>query len=210
LCSVLLTITVHSIASGDRANRTYEVASESDADGPSKGLPQEISEIQELVSLISEINSNLFDISTKIRKASPRDRYLRAEKALPELVAQYAFYDNAHVIDKFPKLRQPQKAALVKKLALGITRRRQYLQYCQAHASKISTTEVGRKTTHREAKGKFPAMTSEQAKTHQSTSEFASPLTEETLTTVPSTYIEADTKNRESTKTQPHQYKPHL
>jgi hypothetical protein len=78
---------VQSILSGERANRTYQIPGAKTTDQPqdtsgpfkntdglTKGQVQEISEIQDLLALISEITSNLFEVSTKLRKATPRDR----------------------------------------------------------------------------------------------------------------------------------------
>ena len=134
---------VYSILAEERDNRTHEFISiASSTTESSKDVEvSELSEIQDLVQLSSELITNLFRISSKVRTATPRDRYLRAATALPELKEQFAFWDNSHVLNKYKKLRSlgSDQQWLPDRLGRAITWRRQYLRYCEDHSVKIST-----------------------------------------------------------------------
>jgi hypothetical protein len=162
------------------------------AEEPIESRVQEISEIRDLLELIAEITSNLFELSTKIRKATPRDRYLRAATALPELETQYAYWDRAHVENKFPKLSSLPKGEenwLANRLSRGITWRRQYLRYCKDHASQISTIRKPSKDALPMSVQQVPDASEPGFKMHLLSVDVAPPPSTTTLTT-PSTFVE--------------------
>jgi len=153
---------------------------------------EDISEIRDLLALVSEITSNLFELSSKIRKATPRDRYLRAATALPELETQYAYWDKAHVQNKFPKLRPPRETEenwFANRLGRGITWRRQYLRYCQDHASQISTIRKAPKDSSPKLVQQIPVTSQLEPKVHHLPADALPPPSTTTLTT-PSTFVE--------------------
>lgn len=206
---------VHSILSGERANQIfglhnpeplsepYIISSNTRMLGTIAGVHlQAISEVQDLLELISEVTSNLFVLSTQMRKATPRDRYMKAASALPGLESQYRFWDLAHVENKFKKLRsldedkpeadRPEKGKphwFACRLARTITWRRQYLQYCQKHASQISTIKENPiEYQHIPAQG-LPSMPEPEFLAQTPMLATTGPRSTTTLTT-PSTFLE--------------------
>lgn len=121
-----------SITTGEQENRPVEEHEDesSDPDSDNDGGPDELSE---LWLSVGDIISSLMKVSMLVRKATGRDRYLKAASAagapfLPD-------FDKRHVEDKFPKARQ--LPWLVDRLGAAITQRRQYLRYSRDHRHRI-------------------------------------------------------------------------
>jgi hypothetical protein len=125
---------------------------------------------------------------------------LRAATALPELETQYIDWDMRHVENKFPKLmllgQQPQGEHhwFVKRLGLAMTRRRQYLRYCQDHASQISTIRKDPKAAEPDPAQPLPVTSESEFQVHQPVVEPPPPRSTTTLTT-PSTFVEENIVN---------------
>jgi hypothetical protein len=105
-----------------------------------------------------------------------------------------------HVENKFPKLRpldhQPQgeRHWFVKQLGLAITRRRQYLRYCQDHASQISTIKKGPKDTELTPVQPVPVTSEPDFQVYHPVVDSPPPRSTTTLTT-PSTFVEKNVAN---------------
>lgn len=194
---------VISIISEKQGNRTHEFndllsAQESsisstegsNADVSAEDPNAELSEIQDLFQLISELNTNLFRASSKIRSNTPRDRYVRAATALPELKAQFNTWDYAHILSKYIKL-QPQEDDrnwFAERLARAITWRRQYLRYCQNHSLKLATVRKQQTPIQSIHIRQMPTMNVSELQVATSIVEPAPPSV--TTLTTPSTFVE--------------------
>jgi hypothetical protein len=142
---------VLAIANGERPNRQYESDdedSESELDIEANPNPStqdrcgsddetsRLSEAEELFESAKQTIASLFRISIIIRKASPRDRFVKALSA-----KQTPFddsFDISHVGNKFPLLRSDDKRWLKERLGKAIAQRRQYLRYARDHRHKLS------------------------------------------------------------------------
>lgn len=138
--------TVRAILSFERPNQTSTIThlqdfQEEDADDESYALaePEERSELQEIFGSVADLTVELFKISMLIRKATPRDRYLKATAHAKEPFDDR--YDIAHVEQKFPKLARPDKARLKALLGKAITQRREFLRYARDHRHKLSAKQ---------------------------------------------------------------------
>lgn len=143
------------IAIGERPNRLYESDEDSDESeleteeinpGPSaqgRNVNDDIpglSEAEELFESAKQTITSLFRISIIIRKASPRDRFMKALTA-----KQTSFdesFDISHVGTKFPLLNSDDRKWLKERLGKAIVQRRQYLRYARDHRHKLSKEPV--------------------------------------------------------------------
>ena len=93
-------------------------------------------EFDQIFGTAADTITSLMRISMVIRDATPRDRYLRAEKSTktPFLTS----FDIDHVGHKFPKVNSEARQWLKKRLGCAITQRRQYLKYCRDHHDKFN------------------------------------------------------------------------
>jgi hypothetical protein len=93
--------------------------------------------IEDLCLSASDSITSLLKVSTLLRKATSRDRYVQAlaskHDALPP---EYSAFDQRHVAEKFPKVRKQQW--LCDRLAHAITMRRRFLRYAQRHHKRIA------------------------------------------------------------------------
>jgi len=100
---------------------------ESTASGNGDGTSDLIFALSDITNIIS----CLYNLSVAIRQPIPRDRLLKyAEIDL----THYEFYDNQHVLEKFPLA----KPFLIKRLGNANTQRRQYFRYRLLHHEKIA------------------------------------------------------------------------
>ncbi|KAK3641618.1 hypothetical protein LTR56_011220 [Elasticomyces elasticus] len=99
-----------------------------------------ISEAHELCLTVADSITSLMKVSVLIRKATPRDKYVKAaaKKAMPEWTPS----DRSHVGDKFPKVKDPRW--LVERLGDAITARRQFLRYSQEHHERLAGETGGK------------------------------------------------------------------
>ncbi|KAL8780646.1 MAG: hypothetical protein Q9213_006383 [Squamulea squamosa] len=97
-------------------------------------------ELQELHHSITSFLSNLYRMSTIIRKnPAPYDRLVRSAKIDTE---SYEFFDERHVREKYPLA----DSVLVKRLGVAISKRRKYFIYREQHRQKISRQQAAEKT----------------------------------------------------------------
>lgn len=82
---------------------------------------------------ISNVLTSLFKIAMLVRKAVSRDRYAKA--AASKEAPMNDMFDIAHVEHKYPKAKASDW--LIARLGKAITKRRQYLRYCQTHQEKL-------------------------------------------------------------------------
>ncbi|RDW63286.1 hypothetical protein BP6252_10831 [Coleophoma cylindrospora] len=97
-----------------------------------------IFETQIILYSISSTISTLFQLSTLIRQATPRDRYERA--AIVAATRKDSFQaesELAHVKEKCPRLKGSGQEWLAERLADAIKLRREYLRYCEEHQEKF-------------------------------------------------------------------------
>lgn len=126
LCSAIEEL--DSIISGKRPNRTASpLSTNEEACTEEHGL----SEIDELVRMLSESITDLFKISLLIQRATPRDRFLKAQSSNKQPLDPY--HDISHVSHKFPMLAEDDKQWLSYKLGLANTQRRQFFRYVRQH-----------------------------------------------------------------------------
>ena len=137
---------VRAILSSEQPNQTSTItylqeSQKENADDESYALaePEERSEIQEIFGSVADLTVELFKISMLIRKATPRDRYLKATAHVKEPFDDR--YDVAHVEQKFPKLARPDRARLKALLGKAITQRREFLRYARDHRYKLSVKQ---------------------------------------------------------------------
>jgi len=90
-----------------------------------------LSELVFMLDDIAHIISCLYTLSVAMRQPVPQDRHRKyAEIDL----SHYEFFDNQHVLEKFPNA----KPLLIKRLRSANTQRRQYFKYRQLHHEKIA------------------------------------------------------------------------
>nr|OQO26600.1 hypothetical protein B0A51_08281 [Rachicladosporium sp. CCFEE 5018] len=123
---------VRAIVSGSALDRRVspDDVSEDDSEDSDDGT----SELSELILSIGDLITSLMKVSMLVRKATTRDRYIRAIQAggqpfLPD-------FDVRHVCDKFPRVRSQQW--LYERLGGAITQRRQFLRYSREHKSRLA------------------------------------------------------------------------
>ena len=92
-------------------------------------------ELAELYLSVGDIITSLMKVSMLVRKATGRDRYVKAASAAGDPFLEE--FDNRHVADKFPKARSQQW--LIDRLGAAITARRQYLRYARDHRHRIGS-----------------------------------------------------------------------
>lgn len=157
---------IHAIASGEKPNRQYDADEEdededededenedetvhenADKDRGPKEEDDELSdsearhitpcsEAEELFKSVKETIASLFRMSIIIRKASPRDRFARAQSSRQAPFDES--FDIKHVAQKHPLLDSEGKLWLKERLGKAITQRRQYLRYAREHRNKLS------------------------------------------------------------------------
>ena len=124
------------IVSGRRPNRVATLShSNRTADIP-PGSSSEITEVNQVFETAADAITGLMHISIVIRDATPRDRYLRAEKGTK--TPFLSSFDIDHVGHKFPKINSKGQGWLKTRLGCAITQRRQYLKYCRDHHDKFT------------------------------------------------------------------------
>ena len=101
-------------------------------------ISEPVSEIQELFGIVSESIANLFRLAVIIRRATPRDRYLKAAAAAHEPFD--SSFDIAHVGHKFPRLDTEHSKWLKQRLGNAISHRRQFLRYSREHRDRKART----------------------------------------------------------------------
>lgn len=130
---------LNSIISGERPNRTASpllIDEEGDTE-ENNG----VSEVDELIGMVSESITDLFKISLLIQRATPRDRFLKAQSSNKEPLDPSP--DISHASHKFPMLFQDEKQWLSHKLGLANAQRRQFFRYARQHREmKIFIPEV--------------------------------------------------------------------
>ncbi|KAL8725718.1 MAG: hypothetical protein Q9181_006306, partial [Wetmoreana brouardii] len=105
-----------------------------DGNGNSLGVADEApdTELEQLQHALTTFISNLYKISVIIRKdQAPSDRMIKAAKIDTSF---YEFFDERHVLEKFPTA----DTSLVKRLGNAISRRRKYFKYREEHRQKLS------------------------------------------------------------------------
>ena len=118
------------IVSGERPNRTASpILTDEEAEADTE--EHAISEIDELIGMLSESITDLFKISLLIQRATPRDRFLKAQSSTKEPLDSAS--DISHVSHKFPILAEGDKQWLSHKLGLANTQRRQFFRYARQH-----------------------------------------------------------------------------
>ena len=143
---MILIFSASAIVSNERANRTsstleIDPAQADDRDDEGLEEDEELSEITEIFSSITETINSLFRFSIIIRNNTNRDRYAKATAAsLADPIQDY--FDINHVREKFPALEAKGKKWLISRLGKAITQRRQYLKYCREHNQKTSVDLV--------------------------------------------------------------------
>ncbi|OQO14048.1 hypothetical protein B0A48_00924 [Cryoendolithus antarcticus] len=123
---------VRAIVSGSAKDR--RVSPDSVSEDESGDSDDGTSELSELILSIGDLITSLMKVSMLVRKATTRDRYIRAIQAggqpfLPD-------FDVRHVCDKFPRVRSQQW--LYERLGAAITQRRQFLRYSREHKSRLA------------------------------------------------------------------------
>lgn len=126
------------IVSGDHANRDVN---DSDDESPKPGQSREDGhdELSELWLSVGDIITSLMKVSMLVRKATGKDRYLKAASAACDPFLND--FDKRHVADKFPKVRE--RPWLVDRLGAAITQRRQFLRYSRDHSHRIGSVSFG-------------------------------------------------------------------
>lgn len=131
-----------SILSSERPNRTVSInySQTEDHGDPEDSYVEPVSEtrseIHEIFQSIEDRITELFKISVLIRKASPRDRFLKALAHSNEPLDDT--YDIAHVKEKYPKLTQNGNQWLCQAMGKAITQRREFLRYASEHKDRLS------------------------------------------------------------------------
>ncbi|KAL8689788.1 MAG: hypothetical protein Q9218_004619 [Villophora microphyllina] len=119
-----------SASSSSNASTTDTSSSFGAGAGESPASPG--TELQQLQHAIATFVSNLYKISTVIRKhTAPRDMLVKSAKIDTSF---YEYFDEMHVREKYPLADE----ALVKRLGNAISRRRKYLKYREQHRQKLS------------------------------------------------------------------------
>ncbi|OAK95358.1 hypothetical protein IQ06DRAFT_207180, partial [Phaeosphaeriaceae sp. SRC1lsM3a] len=112
----------------------WEDLSDSDSDISETDLaPQdgeESTELAQLASNMTEINSCLMRLSLAIRNPAPHDQFKESKQIN---VTHFEAFDIEHVRGKFPSAPE----YLVLRLGKAISRRRQYLRYREEHRKKL-------------------------------------------------------------------------
>ncbi|KAK6416297.1 hypothetical protein LTR95_017477, partial [Oleoguttula sp. CCFEE 5521] len=133
---------VRAIVSGSAKDRrvTPDDVSENDSGDSDDGT----SELSELILSVGDLITSLMKVSMLVRKATTRDRYIRATQAadqpfLPE-------FDVRHVCDKFPRVRSQQW--LYERLGAAITQRRQFLRYSREHKIRLAHKPLATAPVH--------------------------------------------------------------
>jgi hypothetical protein len=123
-----------------------EDMSDSDSDTTDDGKvdlpPEDITELQQLATNLAELNTCLMRLSISIRNPAPPDQF----KVSADIdTTYYERFDIAHVQGKFPNAEE----YLTVRLGIAISRRRQYLRYCDDHRKKYEQglSQIG---AHRE------------------------------------------------------------
>lgn len=101
--------------------------SEADFDRPDE---EPTTELAQLASNMSEVNSCLMRLSLAIRNPAPHDQFKESSQID---VTHYEKFDVDHVRGKFPRATE----YLVHRLGKAISRRRQYLRYREEHRKKL-------------------------------------------------------------------------
>lgn len=134
------------ISSGKRENRGIgDIAglcwdSEEDDDSDFEDVESEIpgistDEVHDILGIASDCVGNLFRISMLVRKATPRDRFVKALQGRRERFIDQ--FDINYVQERYPRLENPEKRWLLERLGRAITNRRQYLRYCREHKERL-------------------------------------------------------------------------
>jgi len=105
------------------------------ASPPSDTESDPIQESRELWWRVLDCITRLFKSSAIIREATPRDRFEKASISARHLFNDH--YDINHVGQKFPLLDTPESQWLQHRLGQAITRRREFLKYCESHNDRI-------------------------------------------------------------------------
>jgi len=127
------------ILSGDQVNKRVE-GSDDGSEESGEGYEDSQDELSELWLSVGDIITSLMKVSILVRKATGRDRYLKAASAAGEPFLED--FDKRHVADKFPKARE--QPWLIDRLGAAITQRRQFLRYSRDHRHRIGNVGFGR------------------------------------------------------------------
>jgi hypothetical protein len=133
--------------------------SELSSDGSSDSGDEKVAstELRQRVSALSNINDNLYRLSRSIRAPASHSRSLKALSHRPrdpetgvDLLEQFALVDLAFTKDLYSQLRQNAQGqyekcpilddadlVMIKRLARGVTRRRQQFLYWKKHREKL-------------------------------------------------------------------------
>jgi hypothetical protein len=104
---------------------------------------QGVSETEMILYSVSSTISSLFQLSTLIRKATSRDRYMRAAIVATTRTDPFQVENEIpHVREKCPRLKAEGPYWLIERLAHGITLRREYLRYCEDHQGKLKPDSI--------------------------------------------------------------------
>ena len=129
---------IQQIASGAQANRQTDPGSDSDDSLQASNSETSHDELSELLLSVGDFITSLMKVSMLVRKATGRDRYVKANQRHDEpFIPQF---DIRHVADRFPKARDQQW--LLERLGGAITQRRQYLRYSRDHKNRIAHVSV--------------------------------------------------------------------
>jgi hypothetical protein len=113
--------------SADEGN-TLETQTRSNNSQSQASRPTELQQI--LLTDVPEIITCLYKLSQAIRNPAPHDRYLKSTSID---TSHFEFWDIQHIENKFPNA--PNFLAI--RLGKAISRRRQYLKYCDKHRRKL-------------------------------------------------------------------------
>ena len=105
--------------------------SESDDETGSEVDEGESTELQQLTASISELITNLMQLSSTIRNPAPHDQFKQFRNID---TSYYEAFDITHVKDKFPNSEE----FLVTRMGRAISRRRQYLRYREEHRERLA------------------------------------------------------------------------
>lgn len=143
------------IVSGDQANRSIGDSDDgSDESGEDREDGQD--ELSELWLSVGDIITSLMKVSMLVRKATGRDRYLKAASATGDPFLED--FDKRHVADKFPKARE--QPWLIDRLGAAITQRRQFLRYSRDHRHRIGHVGWAHSEAKRSASEERPLISS--------------------------------------------------
>lgn len=112
----------------------WEDLSDSDSDDSDNeslvSMQESTTELAQLASNMTEINSCLMRLSLAIRNPAPHDQFKESTQID---VTHYEAFDVDHVRGKFPKAKE----YVIHRLGKAISRRRQYLRYREEHRKKL-------------------------------------------------------------------------